>query len=184
MKTAHKEIHNGMDTIDSRDIIARIEYLEELQEEANDAATEMIGDIETAEEEMDEWVREHNLLDILLSEELDKKQAQIEDMKENILSDEAGHPLSDDFGMDEATELKALKSLADEADSGDWSYGEQLISDSYFETFAREFADDIGAIPKNSSWPCTCIDWKEAAEELQQDYTEVDFDGVTYWVRS
>jgi hypothetical protein len=28
-----------------------------------------------------------------------------------------------------------------------------------------------------------CIDWNEAASELQMDYTAVEFDGVTYWVR-
>lgn len=27
------------------------------------------------------------------------------------------------------------------------------------------------------------IDWERAAEELRMDYTAVDFDGVTYWVR-
>lgn len=27
------------------------------------------------------------------------------------------------------------------------------------------------------------IDWKRAAEALQSDYTSVEFDGVTYWVR-
>lgn len=48
---------------------------------------------------------------------------------------------------------------------------------------AQELADDIGAIDRNATWPCNCIDWDEAAEQLQQDYTEVDFDGVTYWVR-
>ena len=28
------------------------------------------------------------------------------------------------------------------------------------------------------------IDWAQAAHELQMDYTSVDFDGVTYWIRS
>jgi len=28
-----------------------------------------------------------------------------------------------------------------------------------------------------------CIDWKAAARDLQVDYTEVDFDGVSYWIR-
>ena len=38
-------------------------------------------------------------------------------------------------------------------------------------------------IPKDVSWPCSCIDWKQAALELQQDYTAFDFAGVTYWGR-
>lgn len=32
-------------------------------------------------------------------------------------------------------------------------------------------------------WPFTCIDWDKAAQELQMDYTSVEFDGITYWVR-
>jgi hypothetical protein len=28
------------------------------------------------------------------------------------------------------------------------------------------------------------IDWEQAAYELKQDYTEVNFDGVSYWIRS
>ena len=86
---------------------------------------------------------------------------------------------------EEQAELKALCDLQEEAEgySEDWRYGATLIRDSYFEDYARELAEDISAIPSDNKWPCTCIDWKEAAEELQQDYTSVEFDGVTYWVR-
>lgn len=86
---------------------------------------------------------------------------------------------------DEA-ELVALKALADEASSyaSDWEHGEALIRDSYFKTYAMELADDIGALKMdNVSWPYTCIDWDQAARELQMDYTSVEFDGVTYWTR-
>lgn len=85
----------------------------------------------------------------------------------------------------EAEELAALEDLAKEAEgyAEDWQYGAALIRDSYFEEYAREFADDIGAVNRNAKWPNTCIDWKQAAEELQMDYTRVDFDGVTYWTR-
>jgi hypothetical protein len=81
-------------------------------------------------------------------------------------------------------ELKALRALADEASgyAADWQYGEALIRDSYFKEYAQQLADDIGAV-KAASWPNNCIDWDEAARQLQQDYTEVDFDGVAYWIR-
>jgi hypothetical protein len=180
----NKKINNGMDVIDSRDVIARIEELEALQEEAKDAASEQIEAIEVEEAKLTDWLKDKNVFEILTSEELTKKLAQISDMKDAILSDDEGNPLSDDFGTDEAYELQALKSLADQADGcGDWAYGAQLIADDYFEKFAREFADEIGAIPKNANWPCTCIDWTEAASELQQDYTAVEFDSATYWIR-
>jgi hypothetical protein len=63
-------------------------------------------------------------------------------------------------------------------------HGETLIRDSYFEEYAQELAEDLGYLQKNVSWPYDCINWEQAARELQQDYTSADFDGVTYWLRS
>lgn len=82
-------------------------------------------------------------------------------------------------------ELKALKDFAEEFENyaPDFRYGEAAIRDSYFEEYAEQLADDIGAIDKRANWPLNCIDWEKAARELQQDYTSIDFDGVTYWVR-
>jgi hypothetical protein len=62
--------------------------------------------------------------------------------------------------------------------------GVGLIRDSYFQSYAQELAEDIGAIPKKQTWPGRCIDWEQAAHELRMDYSSVDFDGVEYWVRS
>ena len=82
-------------------------------------------------------------------------------------------------------ELVALCALRNEAEgyAPDWEYGETLIRDSYFKTYAQELAKDIGAINSDAGWPNTCIDWEQAARELRMDYTAVDFDGVTYWIR-
>lgn len=95
---------------------------------------------------------------------------------------------SDD--QDEKEERNALKTLlsdlagngGDEQWRGDW-YPISMIRDSYFEEYAEELADDIGAINKEATWPNSCIDWERAASELQMDYTSVEFDGVTYWYR-
>ncbi len=80
----------------------------------------------------------------------------------------------------------ALKDLegtgGDEQWRGDW-YPVTLIADRYFKKYAMELADEIGAIPKDATWPCTCIDWDQAASELQMDYTSVEIDGHTFWVR-
>lgn len=95
--------------------------------------------------------------------------------------EEAGEKLD----VKEAEELAALLALQDAAGgySEDWTYGATLIRNSYFKEYAQELADDIGAIPNGAQWPCYCIDWDYAARELQMDYTAVEFDGVTYWVR-
>lgn len=79
--------------------------------------------------------------------------------------------------------LSELKGAGgDEHWRGDW-YPITLIRDSHFERYAEELADEIGAINSEASWPNNCIDWERAARELQQDYSTVEFDGVTYWYR-
>lgn len=85
----------------------------------------------------------------------------------------------------ERDELDALKALAEEAKgyAPDWKYGATLIRDSYFKDYAIELAEDIGAIKGTESWPLTCVDWDRAAEELKMDYTAVEFEDITYWVR-
>ncbi len=87
--------------------------------------------------------------------------------------------------QDAATEYQALKALADQCEGyGDWDHGETLIRESYFQDYAMELAEDCGMIPKDLAWPCTCIDWEQACRELKMDYTEVDFDGVSYFMRA
>jgi len=85
----------------------------------------------------------------------------------------------------ERDELTALVDLADEASGygSDWTHGETLIRDSYFQDYAQELAEEIGAVPSDAEWPTYCIDWERAARELLMDYTSVEFSGVTYWTR-
>ena len=94
--------------------------------------------------------------------------------------------------MDEIAELATLTALledckgygGDEQWRGDW-YPVTLIRDTYFQDYAEQLAEDIGAIDPRQTygWPLNCIDWEQAARELQMDYTSVEIDGVTYWTR-
>jgi hypothetical protein len=70
----------------------------------------------------------------------------------------------------------------DEQWRGDW-YPLTLIRESYFQDYAQELAEDIGAVNRDATWPNNCIDWKQAARELQYDYTSTQIDGVTYFFR-
>jgi hypothetical protein len=70
----------------------------------------------------------------------------------------------------------------DEQWEGDW-YPLTLIRESYFRDYAQELAEDIGAVHENTTWPNNCIDWNQAARELQHDYTAIEIDGVTYFYR-
>ena len=48
--------------------------------------------------------------------------------------------------------------------------------------YAFEMLEDCGTLPKDlPSW--IVIDRDATAENMKADYTSVDFDGVTYWVR-
>ncbi len=87
--------------------------------------------------------------------------------------------------FEDSEELYALETLAEEASdyAPEWEFGETLIREGYFETYAQELAEDIGAVDPNASWPLTHIDWAAAAGELLIDYTAVDFDGQTYYIR-
>jgi hypothetical protein len=88
---------------------------------------------------------------------------------------------------EEQEELSVLQALIEEVRqySGEAPEdGATLIRDTYFEEYAMQLAEENGAISPHLEWPLTHIDWESAAQELQNDYSSVDFDGVTYWVRS
>ena len=132
------DIENTADLIDVRDIIARVEELENMvPETAHDVTPGDASDLEDLRLELAELV---SLLDTL-------------------------------EGMG-----------GDEQWRGDW-YPVTLIRDSYFRTYAQELAEDCGMIPQDAGWPARCIDWNQAARELQMDYSSVEYGGVTYWTR-
>lgn len=117
--------------------------------------------------------------------------ARIDDLR-SMLPQEAGDVMPGTAGelADIAAELATLEELAKqgEAYAVDWEYGETLIHDSYFAKYAEDLANDCGLeAPKdhrgNVAWPFNCIDWDEAAEQLKNNYTAIDFDGETYWIR-
>jgi hypothetical protein len=157
-------ISNSDDMIDSREVISRISELA-------DERQALVDEIEEAEAN----VRRHHK-DVL---DPDGEYPEHEEYRR------CRDALTDWDASEEAEELTALKALAGEAEwySVDWRHGVTLIRESYFTTYARDLAVDIGAVSDDAKWPCTCIDWDEAADELKMDYTSVDFDGVTYYVR-
>ena len=97
------------------------------------------------------------------------------------LGSSTGNPDDDE---QEAREILAAIEGIESAGITDWQYGEILIREDYFTEYAQELAEDIGAINSEASWPAYCIDWERAAGDLKQDYTEVEYRGTTYYVRS
>ena len=87
----------------------------------------------------------------------------------------------------EPQELEELEELLEELRGagggdhkwhGDW-YPRELIDVDDFEEYAEELASDCYDIP--ATWPHRCIDWKQAARELAQDYSMVSFRGSDYY---
>ena len=134
-------------------------------------------------------------------EELEDIPVSEEDRQHYSLGDEAGITLGEltdeqlgtiggEFGDDDATELKLLKEVleelsgngGDEQFRGDW-YPSELINEHHFQTYAQEFADEIGAINSEASWPNNCIDWEQAANDLRSDYTAIDIEGHSFLYR-
>lgn len=105
--------------------------------------------------------------------------ARIEELEEE-------QPIESD---DDLAELDALKEVmeelkgqgGDEQWDGDW-YPVKLIRDSYFEGYAQELVEDIGNMP-NGIPNYIVIDWEATARNIQQDYTSIEIEGVTYWFR-
>ena len=163
------DVNKYEDVLDSRDIIDRIEELEE----ERTALVDTLSEASEVEAELNE--KRSNDPDATELENLDSAKTEREDAARAL----------EEWDSENGDELKALKALAEEAEGyGDWPYGETLIRDSYFKEYAQELAEETDSIPKGLTWPLTCIDWDQAARELQYDYTSVDFDGVTYWMRS
>lgn len=81
-------------------------------------------------------------------------------------------------------ELESLQNLMSEVENvtTEWRYGVTLIRDDEFRDYAEDFATDVMGL-REQGWPLNHIDWAAAANELKQDYSEVDYDGVSYWVR-
>lgn len=99
--------------------------------------------------------------------------------------------LQDDESLDteDAAELAILLKVADQGDcSPDWVHGETMIRDDYFVDYIKELIDDCYEMPKamnSGDWPYRhmTLDYETAADEAKSDYFDIDFDGVTYWIR-
>lgn len=151
-----RTVNNSQDILDSRDVIER---RDELTEERCDLE-QAIKDAEEAAEDMTDSDAEDGATP---AEDLRKAKAALLEWDE-----------------ENAVELAALEAFISQGSSS-WEDGETLIRESYFETYAQELAEDIGALEGLDRWPATCIDWEHAARELRYDYIGADFDGVTYY---
>lgn len=82
---------------------------------------------------------------------------------------------------DELEEIDEIDSIENEVGS-EFDYGTTLIEDNDFEEYVEELLIDCGYISKDMpSW--IEIDWEATAENVKQDYSEVEYQGRNYYVR-
>lgn len=146
------------DTLDSRDILKRLEELRDERKglvEMLDELKESIAGWESSPpEERDD------------PEELDELHVALHSAEEELAI----------WDMDNEDELKMLESVEDECDA----CGNTWVHADHLTRYAQDSADDMGV--KTDVWPYTCIDWEQAAEELATDFTTVEVNEQTYYI--
>ena len=132
------------ETIDSRELVSRLEVLTDERETLFDAMKEAKGKAKKAAAiEFNEWV--------------------------------------DDY----EEEWEDLKAINEEGESltSEWIHGETLIREDYFSQYVQEMLEDCGDIPSDLPHYIV-IDWEATADNLKQDYAEIDIFGDTYYIRA
>lgn len=92
------------------------------------------------------------------------------------------------FDVDQYHTLKAVATEIEHY--GGASNGECLIREDYFTEYITDLVHQCYDFPSKhfnmDKWPWSHMkmDWESCAEEAKQDYVEIDFDGVTYYLRS
>ena len=83
---------------------------------------------------------------------------------------------------EDAAELAALESVAEQGEqyAAAWHHNEHLIRDDYFTSYAMELLSSD--LPQDLPWYIK-IDEEATARNIQSDYSAIDFDGETYWIR-
>lgn len=195
------DIFSPGDIFDSRDVIKRWDELDSDHGALQDAIDEAAGSVEQWQEALEEARTSLAFREDALSEaeasgdedEISEAESEYDDANDEVTRlerelAENEEALKDaEKAMEEwedYEEYAALKEFVEDAENvTDWNHGATFIADDYFETYAREFADDIGATKRDAQWPLNCIDWAKATEQLQADYQEYNVNSTTYWVQ-
>lgn len=205
------EVNLNVDILEVEDITNRVDELRELIESAYTAGTNLAGympdQLPDSFATFDEAKR--SLIETIKNLEEEEAEVEREELAEELCTlAEAINLESKPFSVihagrcywvteqsdyaDERQELHFLEQTLGEMEGdggnhqweGNW-YPDYLIADRHFKTYARELAEDVcSEALKDSNWPLNCIDWDEAAKQLQMDYTPITIDGYEFWYRA
>jgi hypothetical protein len=87
----------------------------------------------------------------------------------------------DALDEDQAEEWESLIHFRDVECAGveDFPHGATFIREDYFEEYVKDMLEQLGVdVP---GW--VAVDWTATADNVRVDYTAVEFDGDTYYVR-
>lgn len=180
------DIDNYDDIIDSRDVI---EQVDDFESEISDKETELeeeIAELDRLEEKLEKiniqiTNDDGSDPDALLEVETARDDHETEIAKYADSIDELREDIKD---LEE--ELKPIKEFANDGEGyGDWANGETLIRESYWVDYVKDLVTDIGDLPRELPYYIESnINWEGVADDLLVDYTTLDFDGETYYMRS
>lgn len=164
-----------MKTIDTRDLYKRQQELQDRKD--------AVGAAENALQEAQDELAKHDTGETSPDDkEWQEKLGELENAVKDAESELDG--TKEAFGEDEQAELEELDELESEV-GREWMHGTEMIPEGDFEEYARQLAEDTGALEGvGDKWPCTCINWTQAAEELAMDYTTVSYQDEDYYVRA
>jgi len=171
----------GDELIDSRDVISR---LEELEDELGDLTLEL----EDTRSELSMAKAKRISLHMRSSASESEKEA-LDELIEKLENevDYAEFFLNDWENKDEYDDLISLSKQGE--NSSDWSYGETLILETYFTQYIKELISDCYEFPEEldrNQWPWRHLkmNWEDAAEEALVDYSEICVGRYTYLIRA
>lgn len=128
-----------------------------------------------------------NSLDIIDSRDIIERLAALQEYHDELLVDDpSGIRVALWIQSDDGTEYLALQSIQNQCRDyvNDWEDGTLLVRRSHFTNYIKDLLIDCGYLSSDLPWFISDnINWDGVATDCMCDYTDVDFDGVTYYVR-
>lgn len=128
-----------------------------------------------------------------LQELLEEKNELLENLQdsewrqENLDADEQKE-LADDFenfcelyyntNIEDYDLVYEIEILKEDVDSPEWEGGITFINEAHFDDYARDYMEQLFDIPSDLE---RYIDYESFTEDIQNDFTDVDFNGWTFY---
>ena len=163
-------------SLDSRNIQEEIDNIESLKNAHKSDLEALNGELNDLQNELYNIENEEGYTD--KQNDIDSKLEEIAN-KENEIQD---CELEYNRYSEELAELELLKEeVGSNSDEG-FEYGIQLIHEDDIDDYLHDMLIDCGYLPKDlPHW--IKIDWQATYNNMKEDYTEIELNGNTFYVR-